>query len=302
MDIDKIISEFKAIDFNEKSDIKIRELFREVGDIAYMAHDLEKGRIIMRARPSEPNTIFNKRSDYSFKPQSHNKTYQRASTPGQTRFYGCVVPEIVLPGELENARITGLLETMPWLTDKSKSGYAKISYGRWEVEEDLTLLAVVHHRQFYSKNNFTRSLVQGYEKFLDSHKNEIAVRSQMFTEFLADEYAKPVNNHFEYMISAIFSEIATNYSKRDIDGILYPSVKVSGDGYNVALTPKACEKISLRAAGECSVYSKKDYTYVGTDSIVSLDGKTDNFELVETNKDKNEILKKLGIKSIDELI
>ncbi|MPR37440.1 hypothetical protein [Salmonirosea aquatica] len=191
---------------------------------------------------------------------------------------------------------------MPWLTDKTKSGYAKISYCRWEVEEDLNLLAIVHHRQYYSKNSLTRTLVQAYENFLDSQEKEIAIRSRIFTEFLADEYAKQVNNYFEYMISAIFAEIATNYPKRDIDGILYPSVKVSGDGYNVALTPKACEKISLRAAGECSVYSKMDHTYVGTDSIVSLDGRTDNFDLVKTNRDRTEIFKRLGVSSIDELI
>ena len=61
---------------------------------------------------------------------------------------------------------------------------------------------------------------------------------------MANEFAKEnINEDYDYMISAVFSEMAT---KNRVDGIIYPSVRVGGKGFNIAITPKATEKLGVK--------------------------------------------------------
>ena len=69
--------------------------------------------------------------------------------------------------------------------------------------------------------------------------------------------------HYDYLISAIFSEFVSN---TELDGILYPGVRVDGKGFNIAIKPSAVDKLSLRVAGECSIYKLKYHTVVGNDA------------------------------------
>ena len=142
MKIEDIITEFRGLELKLNPVEKVYELFSQLGRIAYMEVTLHKGKSIIRARPNYDGDKFLKKSDYSFKPQEYNTTYQRASTPNKTIFYGCILPENIEPDELDNARIIGALESMPWLRDKATSGYRKISFGRWEVEEDINLISI----------------------------------------------------------------------------------------------------------------------------------------------------------------
>lgn len=302
MEIDKVISGLKAVDLKEESYQEIRHLIGGIGEAAYMGVNYHKNKIMMRARPNELNDKFTRTSDLSFKPQDFNKTYQRASTPFETMFYGSALSDKIERGELDNARVIGLLETMPWLRDKSSSGYAKITYGKWVVQEDLNLLAIIHHQDFQASNSYTRELTKAYEAFLKSIDKELADKSLKINTFLSNEFAKQVKTHHDYMISAIFTEIVVNNPNRNIDGILYPSVRVHGDGYNIALKPSACKKISLMTAGECSIYNLLGETIVDVDSIVELDGNTDEFEMVEIDNKRDSILRELGVNSIDELM
>src|SRR5699024_168326 len=110
--------------------------------------------------------------------------------------------------------------------------------------------------------------------------------------FLASEFAKEkIESDFDYMISAIFTE---NVIRQGLDGVLYPSVRTAGKGFNIAITPKATEKLALYVAGECSIYKSKDQVVVGNDAIVELDGKQKEFKLL--NKDNHEqlLLEKIG--------
>ena len=301
MTIDEVIANLKSLDLDTNPEKEVQELISRVGNVGYMSVSLHKGKSIMRARPNNEDDRFEKRSEYSFKPQKFNTTYQRASTPNQTMFYGCVLPENIEPGELENVRIIGALESMPWLRDKTTSGYKKISFGRWFVEEDIKLIAVVHKPEYYNASNYTRELVDAYNKFISLQDKELLERSLKFQNFLADEFSKEIRTHFDYLISAVFTETVVNHPKVKLDGVIYPSVRTSGDGFNIAITPEACSKIGLYTAGECSIYKLRDHTVVGVDRIVELDGNTDEFRLIEIENHQKECLEQLGITSIDDL-
>lgn len=299
MEIDKVIEKFKQLDLSKYPEAEIRELFNKVGSVGAVIVTFHKGKSVMRARPNGENERFEKKADLSFKPQEFNKTYQRASTPNQTMFYATSVPDKLEEGELDNMRIIGITETLPFLRDKAKSGYQKISFGRWVVQEDLNLMAIVHHETYYNQSNYTRELVNAFKEFIAQFPKEVIEKSLRFQDYMASEFAKEdIEADYDYMISAIFTE---NVTGQGLDGILYPSVRTAGKGFNIAITPKAIEKIALYVAGECSLYKAKDQVVVGNDAIVELDGKQTEFKLVDMDNHEQLLLKKIGVKSIDEL-
>ncbi len=299
MTIDEIIASLKKLNLDNDPAKEAKELLKQVGKVGYMLVTYHKGKSVMRARPNYGDERFSLKNDFSFKPQHLNTTYQRASTPSQTMFYACALPDKLEKGELENSRIIGVLEAMPWLRDKTSSGYKKISFGKWIVEEDLNLIAVIHKDTFYEESSYTRELVDAYNYFIKQEDKEMLDKSLKYQTFIADEFSKEINNHTDYLISAIFTELVSQHP--NIDGVLYPSVRVLGKGFNVAIKPSACKKLGLYVAGECSIYKLRDHTVVGIDCLTKLDGKTDNFELTEIENHRIECLQQLGVTCIDEL-
>lgn len=299
MKIEEIIEGLKNLDLSTYPDKEIRQLLNKIGVIASMVVIYHKGKSVMRARANENDIRFSKKQDFSFKPQEFNKTYQRASTPNQTMFYATAIPDKIEPGELDNMRLIGVAETIPMLRDKQKSGYQKISFGRWIVKEDLNLLAIIHKDSYYSESSFTKELVEAFNEASKKVPKELIEKSLAIQTYLADEFSKAeINGDYDYMISAIFSEIIT---KAGYDGIFYPSVRVAGKGFNIAITPEATEKLGLYVAGECSIYKIKDHTVIGNDAIIQLDGSQSEFELKDIPNHQKECLAQLGLTSLEEL-
>ena len=86
MDISTLIDNLKQLDLSTYPKDEIMSLFNQVGKIGYVIVTFHRGKSVMRARLNYNGERFEKKSDYSFKPQNFNKTYQRASTPNQTMF------------------------------------------------------------------------------------------------------------------------------------------------------------------------------------------------------------------------
>lgn len=300
MDIKEIINELKNLDLSTYPKESIQKLLTSIGSIEFVDLKYHKGKPVMRARPNYNNERFSKKADFSFKPQEHNTSYQRASTPNNTMFYASTIPEQLEEGELDNMRVIGISETIPFIRDKSKSGYQKISFGKWIVEEDLNLMAIVHKDTYIGRSSFTKEIENDYKNFIMNYGEEIVNNSLGFHHFLADEFAKEtINGDYDYMITALFTEIVTQTF--GLDGILYPSVRVGGEGFNIAITPEATKKLRLYVAGECSIYKLKDKIVVGNDAIVELDGFQEEFELIDLENDEKICLAQLGLKSKEEL-
>ena len=100
------------------------------------------------------------------------------------------------------------------------------------------------------------------------------------------------------MISALFSE---EISRLGLDGVLYPSVRVDGKGFNIAITPEATKKLGLYVAGECSIYKHKDQVAVDNNSIVELQGIEEEFKLIDIERHEKECLEIIGVTSIEDL-
>jgi hypothetical protein len=240
MKLHKVIQELKNLNFRTNPYKDVVELLRSTGNIAFMETTYHKGRSFIRARPNYNEDRFEKKSDYSFKPQIFNTEYQRASTPNQTMFYGAVIPEKVEEGELSSMRITGLAESLPILRDNESCGYQKISFGRWYVHEDIKLLFIINREKYYDATRYMKNTTNEYLRFLKTVPMEIAENSLLYTDYLAEEFSKEqIMDHTDYLVSAIFSELTV---QNGYDGIIYPSVRTTGQGFNVAITPEATKK------------------------------------------------------------
>lgn len=216
---------------------------------------------------------FSTRAELSYKPAEYNKTHQRASTPDETIFYGSVIPEGILVGELDNARIIGALETSHLLRNPGQDGEHPVTFSKWVVTRDIPLVAICYHKDFITQSVHTRELYESFQRSTAGLDQELKERTLGVTEFLAAQFArKPIEHDYEYMVSAVFSEITV---KKGMAGVYYPSIRAGAKGYNVAISPGyADDCLRLVAAGECTIYKQGDHTIGDNDTVCIIEDDT----------------------------
>lgn len=265
LDVNAIIGELKKLDYSKNPYDKTKELLSSLGKFGFIEIILHATNEFIRARPLNDGEEIKVAADLSYKPQKYNTTYQRASTPNNTMFYaGLVQPEFTPDGFLAMGRLIGMLESMPFMRDKTSKAVKKIAFGKWVNTRDMKLAAIVYDDQFAKRNPKTEFLYDAFNehvKDVPEYEKSLAV-----TSYLASEFAKEViKNHLDYMISAVFSEITI---EKGFHGVLYPSVRTSGQGLNVAVHPDFVEEyMELRSAGECTVYKNGDHSIVLNDTV-----------------------------------
>ena len=302
MSIDNLIDSLKNLDLSTYPNKEIRTLLGEIGRFSTLELYFHRGREVMRARVNENEEIrYRKKSDLSYKPQQFNITYQRASTPNRTMFYASCLSENPNDNEIQTMRIPCILESIPEMRDNNSSFFKKISLGIWEVIDDLKLFPIILNESYYKKTFFLKDLVDYYKRSNVLFDQILSEKSEKIQLFLANEFAKEnIENNCDYMISAIFTELMT---ENKYDGIFYPSVRTGGKGFNIAITPKATEKLRLIVAGECSVYKYKMETRVGNNAMVRLNGNEEEFDMIDlenSSKIESELVDQLGFDSIED--
>lgn len=264
------IDKLKDLNLSEYPVDEIKKLLSDFGRVGVIVMTLHKGKTIMRARPNEPNETFKIISELSFKPSKFNKTYQRASTPLTTMFYGCVVPENIEKGELDNARVTAVFEASKLYRKGIENGEEKITFSRWTVTNDIPLIAIVYNQDFVKSSSHTNELYLAYQSFLQQNNPSDVLKSNAITEFLASEFAKSETpNDFDYLISALYTELVV---QKGFAGVYYPSVRAEGKGFNVAIHPDFVERcMTPIVAGECALYKKGKHIVLDNDTITEID-------------------------------
>lgn len=302
-DIYKVIENIKKLDLSQYPYSEIVTQIANAGIIGHIVVTLRPGYPIFRARPNGNGEHFFSKCQLTYKPHQLNTSCQRASLPNTTMFYGSILPEIIVAGDLDNTRVAPTFEAVSWLRDKTTKGHGKVTYSRWVATENLNLMAIVQHKDFLDKSSYIRELMGSYDEFLENNI-EKKESSMAFTTFLANEFAKEVKeNDYEYLISAAYSKFAVD---NGFDGVLYPSVKMGGAGLNVALTPEAADmKLQLSLVLECSAYKLYDRTVLDNDYQAILYPNQTHFELIKIDGEEHggveNCLNELGLKSLDEL-
>lgn len=299
----EVLDQLSKLDRSLYSYDETKRLIGQLGKFGCILVTLHQGKTLMRARPNYNNERFTSKSEFIYKPQKFNITYQRASTPQRTMFYASMIPDTIQPGELNNTRVIGAVEALPWLRDKTTKGYQMISYGRWLVTKDIKLIAVVQHDSFYKESSYTRELAESFNKQTKLYP-ELQDETIAISDFFAKEFAKAETNHdYDYLLSAAFTETVVD---KGLDGILYPSVRVGGQGFNVAIKPEIADtNLELVVVGECSIYKYNDRVIVDNETNLELQPGQINFKLLPIDPlyhaGEAECLRRLGINSMKEL-
>ncbi len=252
-----LIRRFKGINLRQIEEENILDLITEIGETPAMLAEYHSGKHIYRARLNDnEHEDFVKIDDLSFKPQKFNKTYQRASTPINTMFYGAIVPENRDGEIISDEKYIGAFEVVKFLRDPSKKiGEKTITYGIWRVDSTISTPSIFNVNVDKIKVNWLKEVAENFYKGLEVYP-EYKENAILLHGYLSKEFSKyvPEKVDYQYKISSIYSRRATELGH---DGILYPSVKVKGEGLNIALTPDCvATKMTLISAVKCKVYKK----------------------------------------------
>lgn len=298
------INRLKELDLSKYPYGEILTELNNLDSIGQIVVTLKPNKPIFRARMNDGDAHFSSKCELTYRPQHLNLSCQRASTPNMTMFYGSILPDNLQPGEMDITRATPIYETSAFLRDKNLKGIRKVTFSRWNVIHDLKLIAVLQHDKFYDKSNYTKKIMDEFRQFLDQNPDK-KDESIEFTTFLSNEFAKTVkeDESYQYLISAAFSELVV---KNGFDGVLYPSVKMDGKGFNVALTPFASDtKVILSVVVECTIYKHFDKAVLGNDLQAILYPNQTHFILKKIEEPfysgPEECLKQLGLDSLDQL-
>lgn len=220
---------------------------------------LHAGSEIIRVRPNRNfDETFNTRSELHYKPQEFNTTYQRASTPNQTIFYGSLTQQISEKVKVYLPRLASTLEAIPWIRDNDASGMQKITYSRWKVVGDIPLYPVVFNSTF-TNNPLVKRFMDFTISYIKEQNPEDADDILSLFRYISNEFGKihVSNNDYHYLITSIFTEILLSRSKGRFHGIIYPSTRVYGDDSNVAIHPDVVDNnLDLIAVGESVLYKE----------------------------------------------
>lgn len=289
----EILTKLKQLSLSEYPYIEVHRLIQKLGSYAAIMTYIPTGSHIIRARPNEENKDFFKVCQISYKPQSENKTYQRASTPYKTMFYGSMAGD-----EPNTGIVISALETCKSLRDKSTpNGQQTLTFGKWVVTKPIPVLAIIHHKDYISESKLLQYLTNDYQKFLSGHSPETVQESLTISEFFADEFAKEItNNEYDYLISAIYSERATNIriDGNKLAGVLYPSVKSVGKGINVAISPDYVnENLQLEHVLTATVHKEDNHVYLENHKIATVKHKETFFKLEPVKGEEHVSLEKM---------
>ena len=139
--VQKTLKELSDLDYTTFPYDKAQELIKQLGIIPSMAKLVEPGQGVIRSRKYEKGQkSFTDISELSFKPSKYNTTYQRASTPFRTMFYSCPANSNIGISKVDS-RITGVVESLPWIQDKTTCRMQRVSFGRWEAQLGESLSA-----------------------------------------------------------------------------------------------------------------------------------------------------------------
>lgn len=146
--------------------------------------------------------------------------YNRANTPNTNVFYSTDTID------------TALKELRPPLNKL-------VTIGVWKPKEKKKFRSypIFHSNKANANNEGAKKAMEAFENNLKYAPPLLINYLQNYFKLLGREYSKKINNHYEYIISALFSEDILLNNDLNIDCIIYPSVGNDHVSDNLALRP-----------------------------------------------------------------
>jgi len=282
-DLNNTINKLRRLDLQSTHVNDIISLFMSIGETVNINLTIGINSTFLRARPNKDCPRFSKKQELSIKPAKYNSDFQRASSPRKTMFYGVYMSGKLNQYDLDVMRTTAAYETICEIRVPNNPYQGKLTLGYWCNVQRLNLMAIVHKKEYTEINPYTKEIYEAYKEHLANNDRRLMDKSLEFYDFLADEFSKKtIRGNYDYKITALYSEAA---SRHNVDGILYPSVRLGGVSNNVALKKSAMKKLRLYAVEEATVQQVENNVQVSVNAFAQCNDKP-TFELLDVPKQK----------------
>lgn len=281
-----LINDILQLKLQDVSDEELIAMIRKLGRIALFGIRVPKGTFILRSRNSREwkNFINPDKISYISDPAVVPQI-GRANLDGISLFYGSIPHTNTSENINQIIAMAEASKIMNLVSEDELEEYATL--GKWRVIEEFTVAAVVSYDQYHERNAHLKSMSLSFEQFISQNPEEV----EHFTEvakFLSSEFAKKISNEWEYKISAATSKILLDGGA---NGIIYPSVGVEGEYFNIALTPEIVDKhLRYEKAGVWRMLKKKKslvgYPFLYTDKLDD----NGHFIWVDSNKSLSRVI------------
>lgn len=279
--INRTINQLRKLDLQSTHVNDIINLLMSIGETVNINLTLGINSTLLRARPNKEYPRFTKTDELSIKPAKNNTDFQRASTPRKTMFYGVYMSGKLNQYDIDIMRTTAAYETIPEIRVPNNPYLGKLTLGYWTNLQKLNLVAIMHKKEYTEINPNTKEVYNAYKKHLATVDIGLMEKSLTYYDFLADEFSKKtICGNYDYKISALYAEAA---SRQDIDGIIYPSVRLGGMSYNVALKEDAMKKLKLDSVEEAIVQQEANNVQIIVNAFTKCTDKS-TFELMDIPK------------------
>lgn len=253
-----------SIDVSKENTDEIYNIFHSVPDfgIPVLRFYLYKGASLIRQRVNLKGKDFSNVSDLRYPPADCIKGYERANFPYQPMFYACCFPGDYGSDDVPPPRVVALMETSSFYRDTSACGIERSTVSRWDLIQDLELVAMPFLADYNRACKLIRDIKSGWNDVIGQF--EVNQKGLELIMYMASEIGKNFSSNVEYFKIANFVNYLLNINEKtkNVDGIIYPSVPGAGAGFNVAIKPDSfLKKVQFVGASKCYLAKKKDKAY-----------------------------------------
>lgn len=212
---------------------------------------IRKGEKIVRVRSNDKKWKHFKNAKDLFCPPPIKAETRRANIANHPIFYGA---KFIADSDALLPRAIVLYETSKFARDTNSEGIQRLTYSVWKVMEEMTLILVPFGENYDKLNIKLKELEVQWRELINRVNFE--EDKLKICEFISAEFSK---DNSDYFFTSHYSHFACNILSREHAGIAYPTVKLGGDGLNVAIKPESVEKkLQLVGATECYLIKRKD--------------------------------------------
>jgi len=223
-------------------------IFRSVDSHLVIRYKIEKGTRIWRHRRNRMNEEFQKVSDLGCPPANCVKEYGRANIPHSPMFYGSItssyrkdelgkarsITSSYTEDELGTARFVSMCEISELINGNYTSGIERFTCSVWETKRDLNLISLPFDNNYVAP---CKEIVE-IQKIQHRFEKDLNNRTIELMRYMSKEISRnDINEPKEYFKIAEFVNFLLNdlSDSSNIDGLLYPSAPLEGNGVNIAI-------------------------------------------------------------------
>jgi hypothetical protein len=216
---------------------KIENEFSRLPFIPHFTIPVAKGYKFYRCRLNRATKYFESVKKLTYPPAHKISNFGRCNFPKQSVFY-CAENELY-----------SFIELLRTLDNELSTGDStNITISEWELLDNLRLAVVLNPAKTILMERYSQIFENDFKWTIEQQPEEEREGVQKFFYFLAEKYSQSsTGDKSIYKLTSFYTRTA--FKKRQIEGLIYPSVQYHSYGINFALRPKVVgqNKIAIRS-------------------------------------------------------